>query len=53
MLCYNKIDENIQRSKNKMKLKILGKEGRSLYEIIKKDIKINKGVLYTRISRHN
>ena len=25
----------------------------SIYEIIKKDIKINKGVLYTEISKHN
>lgn len=36
-----------------MKLKILDNEGRSLYKIKKNGIKINKGVLYTKISKHN
>ena len=36
-----------------MKYKILGDEERSIYKTIKNNIKINKGVLYTKFSRHN
>ena len=36
-----------------MKFKILGNEGTNLYKTIKNNIKINKGVLYTKISKHN
>ena len=36
-----------------MKLKILDSEGTNLYKKIINNIKINKGVLYTKFSRHN